>query len=214
MRKFLSILATVLLRALEKFIRFERVGFEHEKKAREDRTGKVIYAMWHNRILFTPYCYNYCSDSKEVFAMVSNSKDGEVIAGILERRGLKVIRGSTKKGGREAFVKLLRKTNQSDVCVVPDGPNGPRYKVQPGVISLAQKTGLPILPFCYNVTKKKVLGSWDGFFVPYPFTKGVIGYGEPMWVSPDADEKVLEEKRVELENRLNELTEKFDGYFD
>ena len=86
-------------------------------------------------------------------------------------------------------------------------------KVQEGVIHLAMLTGAPILPVTYGAERAVFLKSWDRFMIPWPFSRVVVIYGDPVYVRRDLTEDQLEEKRLELEQRLNEITKRADGYF-
>ncbi|MCG2830590.1 MAG: hypothetical protein L6302_06025, partial [Desulfobacteraceae bacterium] len=94
-----------------------------------------------------------------------------------------------------------------------DGPQGPRFKVKLGIIILARETGYPILPFSYSAKKMKVFSSWDRFILPYPFTKCLGIYGNPLFVPKDADKDDLMRYRNLLEKELNRLTLEADSYF-
>ena len=102
--------------------------------------------------------------------LVSRSNDGEIIARILQRQGHETIRGSTAKGGLRALATLIKrlKARPRPGVIIPDGPQGPRFKVQPGVIILAKKTGYPIIPVTYSARWMKVFKSWDRFILPCP----------------------------------------------
>jgi hypothetical protein len=104
--------------------------------------------------------------------------------------------------------------NGSDIALVPDGPRGPRYRVQIGVIDLAKLTGRPIIPCSFSASRRKIFKTWDRFLLPYPFSKGVFIWGDPIVVDPNGNRAHLEERRALLEKRLNELTERADHYFD
>jgi lysophospholipid acyltransferase (LPLAT)-like uncharacterized protein len=110
------------------------------------------------------------------------------------------------------MVKALQ--NESDIAIVPDGPRGPRCKAQIGVIELSKLTGKPIVPITFGASKGITLNTWDRFLLPCPFSKGVFIWGEPVDVDPHGDRDHLEEKRLLLEKRLNELTDQADHYFD
>jgi len=97
--------------------------------------------------------------------------------------------------------------------VVPDGPRGPRFKVQPGVIVLAKKTGYPVVPVSYSAKKIKIFSSWDRFILPYPFTEGRVIYGTPISVPGDIDQDEEEVYRRKLEVELNQITKKVDDYY-
>jgi hypothetical protein len=106
------------------------------------------------------------------------------------------------------------KAHGSDIAIVPDGPRGPRHQVQIGVIELAKLTGRAVIPLTFSASKRKIFNTWDQFLLPYPFSKGVFIWGEPIYVDQNGDRTYLEEKRILLENRLKELTERADHYFN
>ncbi len=117
--------------------------------------------------------------------------------------------------GFSAFKQMLRANREgSDIALVPDGPKGPRYQVQIGVIELAKLTGRPVVPLTFSASRRKIFKTWDQFLLPYPFSRGVFIWGEPVYVDPKGDRTHLEERRALLERRLNELTEEADHYFD
>ena len=133
----------------------------------------------------------------------------------LERFGFHPIIGSTNRKGFSAFKKMLKANqNGSDIAIATDGPRGPRYQVQIGVIELARRTGRPVIPVTFSASRGKFFKTWDRFFLPCPFSKGVFVWGEPLHVDPAGDRAHLEERRLLLEKRLNELTERADHYFD
>jgi hypothetical protein len=103
--------------------------------------------------------------------------------------------------------------NGSDVGLAPDGPQGPRHKVQKGVIDLARLSGAPILPMAFSSSKKKIFKSWDAFLLPLPFSRGVFVWGDPIYVEKDGGEEYMEGKRELLEERLVAVTNLADGYF-
>ncbi len=165
----------------------------------------VIFTMWHNRLAYPPYGYNKVFRKNNLVAMVSRSKDGRVLGSIIERFGYKPSYGSTSKGGTEAMREMIKLINDDkfDCAITPDGPRGPKYKIQPGVISLAQSTGAPIIPLTYDVKWKFKLKSWDGFYVPLPFNYGVVMFADPIFVPQDISD-------VQKESYLNGLQETMD----
>jgi lysophospholipid acyltransferase (LPLAT)-like uncharacterized protein len=172
---------------------------------------KLIFAFWHSRLLLVSYIYKGLG----AYTLVSKSKDGEIIARVLERQGQICVRGSTKRGGLRALaqhIKLLRATG-SPGAVIPDGPRGPRFKAQPGVIALAQKTGFPILPVTYSAKHVKIFSSWDRFMLPRPFTPCRVIFGNPIHVAADLDKPGLEHCRQLLEAELCRITAKADNFF-
>lgn len=174
-------------------------------------SGRFIYAAWHSRLLLM----NYLSKGSEGTAMVSSSEDGEFVARILQRQGHEAIRGSTTRDGIKALSGLIRnlKKKQKPGLIIPDGPQGPKFKVKLGIIILAKETGYPVLPFSYSAKKNKVFASWDSFILPYPFTKCLGIYGNPLFVPKDADKNELNRYRIHLEKELCRLTLEADSYF-
>ncbi len=171
----------------------------------------VIIAFWHSRLLILPYLII----KRRVTIMISRHRDGELIARAVRFLPIDPIRGSTTRGGSRALRELLRATARgSHVAITPDGPRGPRNQAQNGVIMLASRTGLPIIPVTYGASKRKVFKSWDRFYFPYPFCRIVFIWDEPIWVRPEEGQAGVEEKRETLETRLNHITAQADRYFD
>ena len=140
-------------------------------------------------------------------AIVSASKDGGVVARILELFRVQPVRGSSSRRGPQALLELTTWAQQGyDLAITPDGPRGPRYHVQPGVIALGQLTGRPVVPAAYNLSWKVCARSWDGFQIPIPFSRVVIKMGQPLIVPRDASDEEREALRQELEKRMLAVT--------
>jgi lysophospholipid acyltransferase (LPLAT)-like uncharacterized protein len=197
-------LAKVVIKLLAITMKIETL---HEERVRQfwERDERVIIAFWHGRLLMMPLCYK----GKGIRILISQHKDGELIAMVMERFGLGAVRGSTTRGGSAAMREMVKAVRDSDIAITPDGPRGPRYLVQDGAIALARLTGAPVVPLTFGSSKKKVFGSWDAFNLPYPFSRGAFMWGEPIYVPKDVD---MEQKRMELEARLREMTEFVDRY--
>ncbi|MEK6584376.1 MAG: lysophospholipid acyltransferase family protein, partial [Nitrospirota bacterium] len=149
-----------------------------------------------------------------IFALVSPSTDGEIIARTIRLFGIRTIRGSSYKGGSKAFRELIRVVrDKGRVFITVDGSRGPVFKVQKGLLHLAKISNMPVLPVTYGAEKALVFKSWDRFIIPHPFTRVVVIYGEPVYVPRDSSEEEIEKKKVELEERLVEMTERADHYF-
>lgn len=205
-----GILGNIFLELLYRTIKIELKGFKKLNSIITSR--KFIIAVWHSRLFLIAYL---CRKLKGT-AMVSKSKDGEFAARIVEKQGHKAVRGSTKKNGFYALAKLVRnlKKKNTPCVIVPDGPQGPRCKANLGVIVLAKKTGYPILPVTFSAKKIKVFASWDRFVLPYPFTKCVAIYGQPIYISRNADKNEEMRCLICLENELNRITFEADRYFN
>jgi len=170
----------------------------------------VLLACWHGRMLYFPHLYY----RQRFTILVSHSKDGEVVSQVLQRFGAHVTRGSSSRGGAQALREIVRKVRSGyHAALTPDGPRGPRYQVQPGIVAVAQQTGAAIVPVTYSARWKKVFRSWDAFLMPLPFSRIVVIYGQPIYVPASASPAVFEAKRHEVETSLRHITEMADHYF-
>jgi lysophospholipid acyltransferase (LPLAT)-like uncharacterized protein len=180
-----------------------------ELQARESESGIIVTA-WHGRLLYFAFRYR----GKGASALISHSRDGELIARLARLFGFRIVRGSKSKGGMAASRELYRRLKRGEnVAIAPDGPRGPGRHAHQGVISLAGFTGCPIYPVSVGFKRKKVFGGWDNMVLPYPFTAARIVFGEPVYVPHRAGEDLIEAKRMELENVLNRITVCADAHF-
>jgi len=203
-------LAYWVIRTLSWTMKFEEVHPEIPRRILEEGIPG-IGAFWHGRLLMMVNAYR----GKRLSFLVSPHRDGQVVGKALERFGFQAILGSTTRRGFSAIKKMFQAyRNGSDIAIAPDGPRGPRQEVQMGVIELAKLTGRPVVPVSFSASRKKILGTWDHFLIPYPFSRGVFVWGEPVYVDSQGDRAHLEEKRTLLEKRLNALTEQADHHFD
>jgi len=151
-----------------------------------DCSERYIYAFWHNRILMAVIGLS----GRPGYMLISNHRDGKFIADTIHLFGVKSIRGSTTRGGARALLGMVRRFREEhcNFGITPDGPQGPREVVQPGVLQLARKTGLPVRPVAWATSRNwRVTSSWDYFYIPQPFSRGVYIYGEPVSISADED---------------------------
>ncbi len=166
------------------------------------RGRNVIYAFWHGHLFYLMYRYR----GSGVRILVSQSRDGEFLSRVLAHFGLPTIRGSSTRGGRRSFRKLVRHIRGGgSAAIAPDGPRGPRHRAQPGIIGLARLSGVPILPVAVGARWKVEFQSWDRFLLPLPCGRVVVVYDEPVVVPSNADAELLEQKRQELESKLLKL---------
>lgn len=174
--------------------------------------GPAIYCIWHNRLaLCMPAYYSYVKkyrNTSGLAAMVSASKDGGFLTGILECFNVQPVRGSSSRRGPQALLELTTWAERGyDLAITPDGPRGPIYVVQEGVMSLAQLTGLPIVPVSYHVNWKIRVKSWDRFQIPLPFSRCEMIYEKPIYVPREATDAQREQLRLKLEAELKRITE-------
>jgi lysophospholipid acyltransferase (LPLAT)-like uncharacterized protein len=142
--------------------------------------------------------------ARAVRVLASRSRDGELVARWVARFGLSVVRGSSSRGGAEALRALAASVRAGqDVAVVPDGPLGPRERVQAGIVVLAATTGAPIVPLAFAARPARRLASWDRFLVPLPFARAAVVFGAAATVPRDVDRETA---RVVLERALQDVT--------
>lgn len=179
-------LLAVIARLVCLTLRTRRVNAEHVDALMNDGRPCVV-AFWHGSMIPGWFMHRPRPRSR-VSALVSLSKDGAILASVLEAWGFKLIRGSSHIGGREALAMMtddLR--NGYTLCVTPDGPRGPRHVMKPGAAVAARRTGVPLVIAGIALRRKKILGkSWDRFEIPMPFSELCIWYGEPIVFEPAA----------------------------
>lgn len=169
----------------------------------------VIACFWHGRLLAMPFAYRGSGARAKV--LISRHADGEFIARIIHYFGLGTVRGSYRKASVSSIREMLRELKEgTTLAITPDGPKGPRWEVKPGIIELARMAGKPIVPVTCSASKKKVFASWDRFMLPYPFSKVLFVWGDPLFIPKNTDGSAIEARRLELERTLVSLTEGAD----
>jgi len=170
----------------------------------------IIYAFWHGRQFLLFYAYR----NTGIVIPASESRDGEIQAGIIGRFGLGVVRGSSKRKGAQALLGLVDALRSGkDIAIAVDGPRGPVYEVKQGITYIAGKLSIPIVPLSVAAKRAWVLEKiWDKYLLPVPFTECVIMYGEPIIVNGTGEEE-LENKRQELTAALNTIMARADASF-
>lgn len=194
-----SFLGPVLLLAFGKTWRITWVGNESLREIR-DRGGKVLYASWHKNILPLAYFYR----KQGIHIMISEHRDGEFIARTVKRLGFHPLRGSSTRGGSKALFEMSQVSKRGfDAGITPDGPKGPKHKVQPGTVVIASRSNLPVVPVAVSARPCWKLKSWDNFIIPKPLSKVVISIGKPLH---------LPEKFEEFE--INSLCQRVKEHLD
>lgn len=183
----------------------------HDPSGFDQSLGPVIFCLWHNRLgLSMPAHYGYFrprNPARGLAAMVSASKDGGLLAAVLECFHVQPVRGSSSRRGRQALLELTTWAERGyHLAITPDGPRGPRYRVQDGVMSLAQVTGRPIIPFSFYTRRKICARSWDRFQIPLPFSRCEMKVGPLIRVPREATDAERDALRQELERSLREIS--------
>lgn len=177
-----------------------------------DAGTPFILAFWHGRLLMMPYCWD---PAQPIHMLISQHRDGRLIADTVAHFGIDTVSGSSSKGGAGALRAMVRHLKAGEcVGVTPDGPRGPRMRASDGIVAAARLSGAPIIPATYSSTAGRNLGSWDRFLVARPFSSGVVLWGTPIHVAGDADAAAMEIARQELEDSLNAITNEADRLCD
>ena len=200
--RWIARLASWLLRVFFRTLRFR---FDDRAGVLTNPPGEpLLWAFWHNRLLVTAYMFERFFPQRRGAAMASQSKDGEIISAVIAAFGLRPIRGSSSRGGARALVEMKRAHDAGfDVAITPDGPRGPRYHVNPGIVKLAQLTGGKIFPMHIAYSRCWRLKSWDGFMIPKPFATVTITFDTLHHVAATATEEEFEAERARLERMLH-----------
>ena len=200
LRWLLPLVVVGVSRLMFRTCRFEFVGKEHEDRF-VGRGGQIIFAGLHEGMMLLPYHFR---DRRDGVVMVSRSRDGDVIAHTIERFGLRPVRGSSGRAGREALGEMIAALQGRAVSagIIVDGPKGPPLIAKSGAIVLAAATGLPVVPGTWWARPLLRAGSWDRTLVPLPFSRIVFAFEEPLFVRVDASEAEIESLRRELTRRL------------
>jgi len=170
---------------------------------------KVCYASWHGRLLALAHTYRH----QGIRILISLHRDGEFIARIVQKLGFVPIRGSSTRGGAKAILEMVKASQKHDIALTPDGPKGPRHRVQPGAAYLSSRAVVPLVPVTNSASSFWRLNTWDQFLIPKPFSKVVVCIGEAIWVRQGSSSTELENVSQKLEDRLLALTEEADHYF-
>ena len=202
--RLLSSLASAYLRLVGRTSRIVWVNRSVREELQQEGKG-FIYAFWHGRQVFLVYLHQ----GDRVHTMISRSRDGEIIAQVCRSFRLGTVRGSSSRGGSAAMLRMRELLEAGErVAFTPDGPRGPLHRVQPGVLFLAQKTGLPIVPVAYGAKRRWIFkGGWDEYLVPKLLNRIAVVYGEPIRVKPDDN---LDWKAAELAAAMNDVSRKAD----
>jgi len=202
MKRYLSWFSALLIRGLGATLRvkLEDAGgvFNQPDHA------PIIFALWHNRLLLMPLFYERYCRTRPSIAFISRSRDGQFISDVCRRFGIKAVRGSSSRHGAAAALTAVHAARDPgiDLVITPDGPRGPRYQIQPGLLRLAQATGRPIIPLTTELQWKRELKSWDRFQVPLPFSACRLISRQPIFVPENATEAELAAISVRIRDAL------------
>ena len=200
-----KVLLVTLVNVLCKTLRTEYKNYAHVEKLIES-DKKFVAAFWHGTMLVSWYVFR----NRKFAALVSKSKDGELLTKVLKSWNYEVVRGSSHDGGKQAFETIVAKAsaNQS-VAITPDGPTGPPKKMKAGAVVAAKKSGLPLILVAIENTNAYKLKSWDKFEIPKPFSKVICYFSDPVYIRKDMERdevsKLISECEIKLNNLKSEL---------
>ncbi|NGX43438.1 MAG: hypothetical protein K940chlam7_01735 [Chlamydiae bacterium] len=200
-------LGRAFLKVLGLTCRFRIEGAERFAKHAEN--NKCILMFWHNRITMATEILLRAAPQFNYAAMVSKSRDGEVIAVLTnsyrQARSIRVPHNARSKALQTVIQEL--ENNDEIMIITPDGPRGPIYKVKPGIAIAAQKTGASVIPMSWSTNKYWELPTWDKLMLPKPFSTINVTLGEPISIQNEGKESLekgintLEEALLSLENK-------------
>jgi len=193
--RLISIYINLVYYTSRRFIEVDEAAlpyFNGEKNA--------IFCFWHGRLLMIA---KINPPHRTMNVLISTHSDGEIISGAMHNFGFQTIRGSSTRGGVAAVINSIKALeNRENVCITPDGPRGPAMQVQEGIIAIAKKTGLPIIPLTYSCSHKRFAKSWDRFLIAFPLGRLYYKIGKPL-INPDKDE--LEAAMIKLTEDIDKL---------
>lgn len=203
-------LCYVYLHLIALTTRWERRGVDKIYTYWKNNEGMILLA-WHGRAFMLP---TFWDGSKPLNALVSLHQDGRIIAKVLERYGFGTIGGSTNENAAGAALSLMNSLQKKDasICIIPDGPRGPRMNMCKSPIYYAQKTGKPIFIMNYSIANSIIINkAWDKMMLPLPFSKGICIVEGPFYISASKDKDKLEEDRIIIEQKMNEISDICDN---
>lgn len=204
--RWLTALGYWLLQIWARTLRFEL----------EDRAGVVdappneryIGALWHNRLLLLPFILRRYLPQRRGAALISASRDGAILADLVERFGYDTVRGSSSRKGASAIRQLGEViAGGHDVVITPDGPRGPAYVLGQGIIYLAQQSGTQVVPIDMEYSSSWRVKSWDRFILPKPFSRVRVIFDRPHRVAATITESEFETERLRLQEAMLALVE-------
>jgi len=200
-------LMALYIRLVYRTNRWQWQGFDVvERWVAEDQNA--IYCFWHNRMAMMVYARR---SARRHHIIISAHQDGQMIAGIVARFGIRTIFASSSRNGLEGFKQAMVALGAGELlCITPDGPRGPRMRSGFGPIDLARRAGVPLLPVAFSTTRRRVFDSWDRFVLPLPLGRGVFVAGEPLRVPRDCTGAAREAARAEFERRMNAVAAEAD----
>ncbi len=208
-----AFLCSMYLRFVYRTSRWEKYGFDIPEAYLKNKKP-FITCFWHGRLMMLPYAWPDRKDKKRPFYMlISGHPDGKLISKTVHFLGIHTIEGSSTRAGAGALKAMVRLIKEGKtVGITPDGPKGPRAKAKEGLAMASFLSKADIIPVTFSVSRKKTFSSWDQFLWAFPFSKGILIWGEPISFPLENTPKMLETICQKVENELNKIEHKADTY--
>lgn len=171
---------------------------------------KFVVAFWHGKMLFGWYYFK----NKGFAGLTSQSKDGDILAKVLDNWGYSVVRGSSSKGGSEALNEIVAQINSGkSICITPDGPRGPVFEMKAGAAVAAKKAGVPLFLMGISYKRKSHLKSWDRFEIPHPFSFIKVVFSDPIILPQHLEKEELSARLPEIQKEFEKVQKMADTPF-
>ena len=209
-----GVLGTAAARGLYRTLRFKLHVLGSEVRPLLNTTDRLIYCIWHENLLLPTLTFG----CPEIAVLISRHTDGKLLGSLISALGMGMVEGSTNGGAsRRGGIEAVRKLTQPNfpyrhLAITPDGPRGPRRVVQPGMVYVASRAGMRIVPVGAGYCNPWRAGSWDRFALPKPFTRACCVVADPIAVPPDAKAGELEAYRLRVQAEMDRLAGVAEGW--
>jgi lysophospholipid acyltransferase (LPLAT)-like uncharacterized protein len=196
-----AFVAAMIIRVWMSTLRVRIISADGRQHPINPQTERLVYAFWHESLL-APLVTR-----TKVRVLISQHRDGELIAQCCSWLGIGVVRGSTSRGGSQALLEMIRAgEGHAHLAITPDGPQGPRRQLQPGVVMVASQTGLSVAPLGVGFMNAWRLKSWDRFALPKPFSTMIGVVGQPITIPKDLDRSQIAAWKQTVQDELLSMT--------
>ena len=201
--RFVSLLSSWVLRAWLGTLDYWFLA-DHPDCVPWRRKRPGLYLFWHEMLLFPTYTH-----ARQGFAvLISQHRDGELIAQILHMLGGEAIRGSATRGGVTALRRILKNRGDFHLAIVPDGPRGPRRLVKTGPIYIASRTGMPVIPIGFAYDNCIRVNNWDHTALPRLGKAARCVAGAPINVPDGLGRHELEPYRLRVQAAMDDVQQR------
>jgi lysophospholipid acyltransferase (LPLAT)-like uncharacterized protein len=202
-----STLVALVIRIICLSCRLEVRNAQYHHDTEKDH-GCIVLVFWHEVLPLAMWYYR----NTNYHTLTSYSRDGELITRIIGKLGIRALRGSSSRGGREALVRMEKAIQHGvTVAITPDGPRGPRRELKAGTAVLAVRGNAPVVPVAFAITRCWRMKSWDKMVIPKPFSTIVCEYADPIWPSGAKDMDQIAAMRLKINTALNAVQERAEA---